>query len=230
MAPRRQRRSDTTDSSVEKGLEVGRSARWSRRAAARSRRAGSPVPRVVAAHLESVPGRFGGRGRLAGDLGGAARPRGGSFVVVALGPRPGRFVPRYGVDLGGLPGARIGRVLFDVGVCFGGPELRSASDISLAAHHCDVSRGNDREATATVTWCGCRRGEPFEGFEPRRGERARPGKRDEPQDRLRGATNPRVGARRKPSRWWETTRAERARRVAAPGRRGTRLPGVDAHR
>jgi len=33
--------------------------------------------------------------------------------------------------------------------------------------------------------------------------------RGEPQDRLRGATNPRDVRWRKPSRWWETTKMER---------------------
>jgi len=68
-------------------------------------------------------------------------------------------------------------------------------------------RGNGKGATATVTWCGCRRGESFEGCENRRGEGVgtpdghwiRPGagwepdstKRDEPQDWQRDATSPR---------------------------------------
>jgi hypothetical protein len=67
--------------------------------------------------------------------------------------------------------------------------------------------GNGKGATATVTWCGCRRGESFEGCENRRGESVgtpdgtwiRPGvgrepgsvKRDEPQDWQRDATSPR---------------------------------------
>jgi hypothetical protein len=45
--------------------------------------------------------------------------------------------------------------------------------------------GNGKGATATVTWCGCRRGESFEGCEDRRGERCwTPG----------NATNPRTGS------------------------------------
>jgi hypothetical protein len=64
-------------------------------------------------------------------------------------------------------------------------------------------------------------------------------KRGEPQDRLRGATNPQDARRRKPSRWWETTKAERdlspgkdrpkrggaeARAEASPSRSGRRAP------
>jgi hypothetical protein len=43
-----------------------------------------------------------------------------------------------------------------------------------------------------------------------------------------GCNRPATPARRKPSRWCETTRAERDRHLAAPVRRELRLPGVDA--
>jgi len=87
----------------------------------------------------------------------------------------------------------------------------------------------------------------FEGWsvaegQERRGasapKRERP-QRGEPQDRLRGATNPQDARRRNPSRWWETTKAERdllpgesrpkrggaeARAEAEPSRSGRRAP------
>lgn len=87
-----------------------------------------------------------------------------------------------------------------------------------------------RREQAVVTRYGCERGELFGGSKASRG--ARPvsprhawrttpvarrsasrervsAKRGEPHDRQRGATNPRTSVRRKPSRWCETTRAER---------------------
>ena len=60
--------------------------------------------------------------------------------------------------------------------------------------------GNGRRATATVTWCGCRRGDSFEGCEPRCGDG-----RPTPESRratgagraggdARNAANPRIGS------------------------------------
>jgi hypothetical protein len=61
-------------------------------------------------------------------------------------------------------------------------------------------RANVREATATVTWCGCRRGRSFEGYESRRGEGDSFGSVCGPHgSRERGggtgnAMNPRIGS------------------------------------
>jgi hypothetical protein len=75
---------------------------------------------------------------------------------------------------------------------------------------------NTKEATATVTWCGCRRGSSFEGYETDVAGKAaiesgrafgpcdpsrRRRKRDEPQDGQRDETSPRNDRRRKPPRW-----------------------------
>jgi hypothetical protein len=84
-------------------------------------------------------------------------------------------------------------------------------------------RSNDEEAMATATWNGCWRGDFFEGCERADGEA--PSAPDQgPSGRLerctgarnaanpfryRDATSPGARARRKPSRWCETTRAER---------------------
>jgi hypothetical protein len=101
-----------------------------------------------------------------------------------------------------------------------------------------------------VTRHGCERGELFEGsmasrgarpaLHPRtnsptafgwptvviRGERVS-AKRGEPHDRQRDATSPRTFARRKPSRWCETTRTERGRTGGAVGpTRASGQPGA----
>jgi hypothetical protein len=94
----------------------------------------------------------------------------GSFVVVAS-------VPRYGFDLGGCARCshrvRVGRR--------GGLLRRTGASIhGVASAALDDSGGNGKGATATVTWCGFRRGEPFEGFEERRGEGPRPETRRTP--------------------------------------------------
>lgn len=114
--------------------------------------------------------------------------------------------------------------------------------------------GNGRRARAAAMRYGCWRGEPFEGCGPRRGEaRAGPGsrwrcgssalrlvlgpraiKRDEPQGRQRGATNPRAccGASRRGGE--KTTRTEQdvgAWKPRSEGERAAsaeRSPGVDA--
>jgi hypothetical protein len=86
-----------------------------------------------------------------------------------------------------------------------------------------VDGGDGRRATAAAMRCGCRRGEPFEGCGPRRGKAAvAPRCRllgDEPRNQraeTRRTPGPEAGRnkpaglpRRKPSRWCETTRAER---------------------
>jgi len=102
-------------------------------------------------------------------------------------------------------------------------------------------RGNSKRATAAVTRCGYRRGAFFEGFEGRRGERqgafgaASAGsrvpmarKRDEPQGRQRDATSPHLSQRRKPSRWCETTRAERDPSAGAARQRTAGSQGLKA--
>jgi hypothetical protein len=113
--------------------------------------------------------------------------------------------------------------------------------------------GNGKGATATVMWCGCGRGEFFEGCEKRRGEclgtptarcLARPGgrvdpepdgrKRGEPHDWQRDATSPQPPEWRKPPRWCKTTRAEHDSEAGSlgtePGRQQCRFGGVDARK
>jgi hypothetical protein len=102
---------------------------------------------------------------------------------------------------------------------------------------------NDRKATAAVMRCGCWRGELFEGCEPRRGERpggpekpglqvARVGSRRETRRTPRsaaGCNKPATAVRRKPSRWCETTRAERESTGGTVGPNGiSGSRGVDA--
>jgi hypothetical protein len=107
-----------------------------------------------------------------------------------------------------------------------------------------------RGQMTAVTRHGCERGELFEGsmasrgarpaLHPRtnsptafgwptvviRGERVS-AKRGEPHDRQRDATSPRTFARRKPSRWCETTRTERGRTGGAVGpTRASGQPGA----
>jgi len=79
-------------------------------------------------------------------------------------------------------------------------------------------------------------GEFFEGWsasrEMRRSSDNKCTKRDEPQDRQRDATSPRAVARRKPSRWCETTRTEHDFGIGIPEPKDEKLashPGVDAH-
>ena len=80
------------------------------------------------------------------------------------------------------------------------------------------SRGNGRKARAAVTRYGCRRGFLRRVRILHRGDASRHSdhpvgrpapKRGGPQDRQRDATSPQIEKRRKPSRWCETTRAER---------------------
>jgi hypothetical protein len=78
-------------------------------------------------------------------------------------------------------------------------------------------------------------GEFFEGWSASRGMRRfrlSRRKRDEPHGRQRDATSPRAVARRKPSRWCETTRTERDFGIGIPRPKVGKLashPGVDAH-
>jgi hypothetical protein len=69
--------------------------------------------------------------------------------------------------------------------------------------------GNGKEATATATWCGCRRGESFGGCEHRRGEGLFGRETRRTPGLAAGCNKPATSERRKPSRWRETTRAER---------------------
>jgi len=97
----------------------------------------------------------------------------------------------------------------------------TSTDDALATVRCEQgrwSRENGRKATAAATQCGCRRGVLRRVRILHRGEASRradhpvgrPGrKRGGPQDRQRDATSPQIEKRRKPSRWCETTRAER---------------------
>jgi hypothetical protein len=82
-----------------------------------------------------------------------------------------------------------------------------------------VNIANHRRATATVTWCGCRRGDSSRGTNVRRGECARPEAPVRPESRRRietrrtpgsaaGCNKPATSGDGKPSRWCETTRAE----------------------
>ena len=95
-----------------------------------------------------------------------------------------------------------------------------------------MSRGigeNGKGATATVTWCGCGRGESFEGCENRRGEGIgtpdgtwiRPGVAREP-DLSRNATNPRTGSGMQQAR---DLRAEEAVEVVRNHEDGTGFRG-----
>jgi len=97
----------------------------------------------------------------------------------------------------------------------------TSTDCALATVRCEQrrwSRENGRKATAAATQYGCRRGVLRRVRILHRGEASRradhpvgrPGrKRGGPQDRQRDATSPQIEKRRKPSRWCETTRAER---------------------
>jgi hypothetical protein len=163
-----------------------------------------------------------------------ARRQRTSSTEQGLGAGPLAMIRRINATLFGPRACRVsrfsrcsgstspGRSLGDVGVRFGGSELHRIE--SSARFGGTVTA---RMATAAVTRCGCRRREDFEGCEPRRGERhcecpafgpvfGRPlgvGRRC-----TRNATNPcpaagcnrpATSARRKPSRWGGTTRAER---------------------
>jgi len=91
-------------------------------------------------------------------------------------------------------------------------------------------RAGVRENRGDTADC-CGRGEASKGGAPRKvpkrqvasATRSKGPQRDEPQDRLRGATNPQDARRRKPSRWWETTKAEQDRLFgkSRPKRGGT---------
>jgi len=94
----------------------------------------------------------------------------------------------------------------------------------------NVRRAGVRENRGDTADC-CGRGEASKGGAPRKvpkrqvasATRNKGPQRDEPQDRLRGATNPQDARRRKPSRWWETTKAEQDRLFgkSRPKRGGT---------
>lgn len=90
--------------------------------------------------------------------------------------------------------------------------------------------GNARRARAVVTRYGCRRGDFFEGSNSHRGEAERGAGRSLSGSRRSGnAVNPRLAAgcnkpakvvRSKPSKWCETTGAERDRPAWQPGADG----------
>jgi hypothetical protein len=84
-------------------------------------------------------------------------------------------------------------------ICRRGPPVRSGCASSRVR---PAGRRTAREATATVTWCGCRRGDSSRGTKASREMRAAKAtgssgaqahrKRGEPQDRQRDATSPRL--------------------------------------
>jgi len=110
-----------------------------------------------------------------------------------------------------------------------------ASESPVFGRFDDASRGgspesadNDKKATTTVTWNGCRRGEFFEGCDSRRGKwhlSAGGFVRTKAQETRRtpgsaaGCNKPASSVRSKPSRWCETTRTERDFELVARGRR-----------
>lgn len=77
------------------------------------------------------------------------------------------------------------------------------------------SRRNGTVARVAVMQRGSGGGKFFEGYEPASRERPLCWKRDEPQDRHRDATSPKLVKRRKPPRWCKTTRAERAKQMVS---------------
>jgi hypothetical protein len=94
------------------------------------------------------------------------------------------------------------------GMSANGEGARSGGDVASAAHAGEALEGMHRRGGTRPGEAG---GHP--PAQPRRGPK--PG---EPQGREQDATRLHRPRRRKPSRWWKTTRTEHARCVAAPGR------------
>jgi len=118
------------------------------------------------------------------------------------------------------------------GECDGGLQARGAIELDTSVYGTEAKRQNSRRVTAAVMRYGYRRGEFFEGCEPRCGK-GRPfpigyrlrsvkgGGTTQKRSELHpvsGCNKPVACARSKPSRWCETTRTERVDRLAANDR------------